>query len=291
METGEDVIPQQGEPTRMIVGHQMRFPFANGFPIITERDMVSAGTTGHSMFERAIAELVAFLNGAQSQQELEAFGCDWWKAWVTPEKCAKRGLPAGDLGPGSYGAAWRRFPTAEGAEFDQWAEVIEEAHANPHLRTLFVSPWVPQYIPRRKGRVQKVVVAPCHGWVHILINEPEDTLTLHHIQRSGDVPVGVAFNIIQYAALTLMVAHVLGYTPVECVYTISDAHIYMGSDLQDRSKSQVPDVTKMLSTSPKCFPTVELVDPPDSLFDFRPHHFAVSDYNPSLGRMRIWTPV
>ncbi|MDP2648028.1 MAG: thymidylate synthase [Candidatus Yanofskybacteria bacterium] len=285
---GEDVMPQQEEGARMFVGPQLRFRFANGFPVITERDLsrpIKEG--GKSIFEQSIAELVAFLNGARTQEQLVAFGCPWWKRWLTPEKCTKRGLVPGDNGPGSYGAAWRTFPTSEGEPFDQITHLNEQMAQLPHLRTHFLTPWVPQYVGRGTKadgtkKVQKVVVAPCHGWVHVLLNPDQGTLTLHHSQRSGDVPVGVAGNIIQYAALALMWAQVLGYRAKELVYTISDAHVY---------DKQWWDVDDLLATAAQPFPTVTVDPSVNNIFEFRPEHFKMMDYQPQLPPRYIWTPV
>jgi thymidylate synthase len=285
---GEDVMPQQEEGARMWFGHQWRFPLSNGFPIISERNIVSPQpNVDRSIFEMALAELVAFLNGARTQQELLSFGCGWWKRWATKKKCEKRGLVEGDLGPGSYGAVWRKFPTLEGEPFDQITHVVEQMQQLPHLRTHFVSPWAPQYNGRGEKadgtpKVQKVVVVPCHGWFHVAINPERGTFKLHHLQRSGDLPVGVAGNIVQYAALTLMLAQVTGYRAEELVYTLSDVHVF------DR---QWWDVDDLLTTTPQRFPTVTLDPSVKNIFDFRPHHFTVSDYNPQLPPRSIWTPV
>ncbi|MBI3956890.1 MAG: thymidylate synthase [Candidatus Kerfeldbacteria bacterium] len=279
---GRRVQTQQNEPALRVIGHQMRFDLANGFPIVTERDLVSAPEGKQSQFAMAIAELCAFLNGAQTLTQMQAFGCGWWKPWVTAEKCARRGLEPGDLGPGSYGAAFRRFPTAEGEPFDQMTHLVEQIRELPHLRTHVISPWIPQYIGRGKGKTQKVVVAPCHGWVHVFVDEEQETLSLHHFQRSADAPVGLVFNLIQYAALTLMLAQVTGYRAEELVFTLSDAHIY---------RDQRQDVEEMLETTPRRFPTVTLDPSVSDLFAFRPQHFTVSDYEPSLERRMIWTPV
>lgn len=278
LKEGQSIVPQQEEACRMIVGHQMRFDLSNGFPMITERDLVA----DPPQWRLAIAELCAFLNGARTLDEMKAFGCGWWARWVTPEKCAKRGLAAGDLGPGSYGPAFHDFPMPDGGAFNQFAELVAEIRELPHLRTHFVSPWIPFYIPRRRGRKQKVVVAPCHGWVHVLINVAKDELTLHHFQRSADAPVGLVFNLIQYSALTLMLAQITGYSAKELVYTTSDTHIY---------ERQIPDVEALLAVPPSRFPTV-LVDPKvKDLFNFRPEHFEVHDYQPQGSRRVIWTPV
>ena len=280
---GELVQTQQEEPALEFIGQLFNFSLENGFPIVTERDLVAPDPkTGRSQFVSAIAELCAFLNGAQTLDEMKKFGCGWWARWATPEKCAKRGLPSGDLGPGSYGAAWGRLPTSGSAPLDQITTLIEQIEEHPHLRTLEVSPWVPQYIPRGRGRIQKVVVAPCHGWFRININTEKRTMTLVHRQRSADAPVGLVFNLIQYAALLLMIAQVTDYTPKKLVYFIDNGHIYL---------KQMEAVNKLISSPEMLLPTVTLDPSVKNIFDFRPHHFSVSDYHPQNERMVIWTPV
>jgi thymidylate synthase len=270
---GEKVDTQQEEAAVMVLGHQMRFDLTNGFPLITERDLSGRFFTG------AIGELLCFLSGGQTQKDLVSHGCSWWKRWITPEKCAKRGLKEGDLGPGSYGAVWRRFPTAEGEAFDQITTIIQQIREKPHLRTHMITNWAPQYTARVTGRVQKVVVAPCHGQLHILIRNGK--LSLHHIQRSADTPVGLVFNMAQYAALALMLGQVLGYPADELVYTISDAHIYV---------KQIEAVHTLLSREPRSFPTLTINPDVTDIFQFKPEDFTISDYNPHE-EMRIWTPV
>ena len=85
---GEEVDTQQEHPAKKWIGYLMHFPLVNGFPLITERDLVAEP----SQFKSAIAELCAFLNGAQTLNDMRNFGCGWWARWVTAEKCAKRGL-------------------------------------------------------------------------------------------------------------------------------------------------------------------------------------------------------
>lgn len=281
-DNNELVMPQQEEGAYTLMGHQMRFNLANGFPVCTERDLVSAKPGKNSIWKNALGELFAFLAGARTQAHLVSHGVSWWKLWATAEKCGKRGLEPGDLGPGSYGAAWRTFPTSEGEPFDQIVHLLEQIKELPHLRTHFVSPWIPQYIGRGKGKTQKVVVAPCHGWFHVLVNVAEGTLSLHHFQRSADAPVGLVANMVQYAALTMMLAQVTGYRAKNYVHTISDAHIYV---------SQMKDVDEMLATEPGRLPTVTLDPSVTNLFDFRPVHFTVNDYHPRLPPRVIPTPV
>lgn len=117
----------------------MRFNLLeNGVPFLTERSL-------EKFWRGAVGELLGFINGAHTQEQLEEFGCKWWKSWCTEKKCAKRGLETGDLGPGSYGAAFHDFPTADGGSFNQLAEIIKQMRERPELKTHLISPWIPQY--------------------------------------------------------------------------------------------------------------------------------------------------
>lgn len=246
----------------------MHFKLANGFPMITERKI------SEKMWSQAIGEIFGFINGARTLEQLEEFGCYWWAPWGTEEKTKKRGLETGDLGPGSYGAAFHDFPTAEGPSHNQFKDIIEQIKEKPHLRTHFITPWVPQYIARGKGKTQKVVVCPCHGWIHLRVLDGK--LTLHMFQRSGDVPVGVPANMIQYAALLMAIAEVTGLEPYEYIHTISDAHIYV---------DQVSRVEEMLQREDRAFPTMTLKNKHKDIFKYRWMDYELSDYNPHPG---IW---
>ena len=238
----------------------LHFKLENGFPMITERSV-------KGFWKQAIGEICGFINGARTLEALESFGCKFWTPWGTKEKCEKRGLAPGDLGPGSYGAAFHDFPTSEGEPYNQFKNIVEQIIELPHLRTHFITPWVPQYAIRGNGKTQKVVVCPCHGWIHIRVINGK--LTLHMFQRSADVPVGVPSNMIQYAALTMMIAQATGYETYEYVHSFSDAHIYV---------DQVPMVKELLARETKAFPTVTLTNPTKDIFAFRNTDFELSDY-------------
>lgn len=207
--------------------------------------------------------------------EFAEFGCDWWGAWATPEKTLKKGIEPGTLGPGSYGGAFHDFPTSEGPGFDQFKHLVEQLRELPGDRTHFVSPWIPQYQVRGEGKLPRTTIAPCHGWVHVRVLGGR--LHLHMFQRSGDVPVGVPSNIVQYAALTLMLEQLTGYPADTYYHTISDAHIYL---------DQREAVETMLQREPLAFPTVRLTEAGRAvtdIHDFRAEHFEVADYNPHPG--------
>lgn len=278
LDTGEVVKSQTGTDTISLIGPRpIHYKLENGFPLITERNMAPTFKNGKpTVWKQALGEIIGFINGARTLSELEEYGCYWWRHWATDKKCAKRGLEPGDLGPGSYGAAFHDFPTADGGTYDQFKNIVEQIKELPHLKTHLISPWIPQYTIRGTGKQQKVVVCPCHGWVHINIRG--DKLILHMFQRSGDVPVGVPSNFVQYAALTMMIAQATGYKAYEFVHSFSDAHIYV---------DQVPAVEKMLSREPRPFPVMELKTDKTDLFAFRTDDFELSEYDPYPGIKNI----
>jgi thymidylate synthase len=263
--SGVPVPTRQGPAALTLMQQTMHFEMPNGFPVITERSV-------RSFWRKPIGELCAFINGATTLDELADFGCDWWGAWATLQKTSSRGLPPGHLGPGSYGGAFRHFPEAGGGEFDQFAHLVEQIRELPADRTHFVSPWIPQYQVRGRGKTPRTTIAPCHGWVHVRVIG--DGLHLHMFQRSGDVPVGVPANMIQYAALLLMLEQLTGITAAAYYHTISDAHIY---------EDQVDAVKVMLGRPARRLPTVVLTEAGGKvtdIHDFRAEHFELSDYEP-----------
>jgi thymidylate synthase len=236
----------------------MVFDIENGVPLITERNI--------GFWRKPIAEIIAFINGARTIDEIEEFGCKgFWSSYRG--KGTKLGLAPDDMGPGSYGAVFHDYELPDGSTLNQFAQLIEQIKTYPTLRTLRVTNWRPDYTAR--GPRRKVIVAPCHGEIHIRILGGK--LYMRMDQRSGDMPIGVPSNMIQYAALMLMICQVTGHKPGKYIHTISDAHIY---------ENQVPNVKELIKRSPVHFPTLKLDPGVTNLFDFRPEHFEISDYHP-----------
>jgi thymidylate synthase len=268
-EAGSRVTTKQGVDALAVAGCAMRFPLEHGAPVITERSI-------KGFVPKAIGELCAFINGARTVDEFEEFGCDWWGPWASEEKSGSRGLDAGDLGPGSYGHAFRHFTTnlddEADAGFDQLPHLIRKLKDLPDDRTAILSPWIPQANHRESGVKSRNTIAPCHGWIHALVFDGK--LHVVHNQRSGDTPIGVPSNMVQYAALSLMLEHLTGYELVEYVHWIQYAHIYT---------NQLDQVDEMLSREPRRLPTLRLNDAGRAvtdIHDFRGEHFVVEHYEP-----------
>jgi thymidylate synthase len=288
--TGKDKVPihvrlaenknSGHQNSKEITGAMLQFDMSNGFPVLTERDLSKS-------FYGSIGELVAFLNGQSTLSGLKEYGCPevFWKDWVTKEKCANFGLEEGDLGAGSYGASLGHFQSKKG-EFDQVTAVQRQMEKAPFLRTHVLTTWNPPLSmgDKEQGFDRKVVVAPCHGnFIHFVLFDEQKELEMTHTQRSADVPVGLQFNLIEWSALGLMVAHLLGYKFTKYTHFLSNPHYY---DVQEES------VDKILKIKPTVFPTVTL-EPNRKVTriqDFRKEDFVLRDYNPQEW-FKIPTPV
>lgn len=243
----------------------MRFDLRNGVPLITERALPS--------WKSAVAEIIAFINGARTIDEIESYGVN--KAFWGPYRGKGYGPDGNDMGLGSYGAAFHDYPIPVGEPgytLNQFVQLLDQVREHKHMRTHLVTPWIPYYTARGPNR--KVIVAPCHGWLHVRVLSDRDGTERLHMrmdQRSADMPIGVPHNMIQYAALQLMICQVLGIMPGNYLHSFADAHIY---------QNQVEKVGELVGRLPRPFPTLHLDPSIRNLFDFRVHHFELREYDP-----------
>src|SRR5947208_17140154 len=91
-------------------------------------------------------------------------------------------------------------------------------------------------------------------------------------QRSGDMFLGVPFNIASYSLLAHMIAQVCGYKLGEFIHVIGDAHIYL---------NHLEQVQKQLERKPKELPTLKLNPSIKSLFEFCFEDISLENYDPS----------
>ncbi|MDE2071760.1 MAG: thymidylate synthase [Patescibacteria group bacterium] len=247
----------------------MIFDLSNGIPLITERNLPS--------WRSAVAEIIAFINGARTIDDIESYGVN--PAFWSPYRGqgARIGFGPDDMGPGSYGPAFHDFEVPGGGTLNQFEQLLEQIRKYPSLRTHLITPWKPYYTARGKSR--RVIVAPCHGWLHFRLLG--DKLHMRMDQRSADMPIGVPHNMVQYAALLLMVCQVTGYQPGLYIHSFADAHIY---------ENQVDKVRELLAREPRPFPRLLLHRGVDDLFKFRIEHFAMDEYNPHPGMKIPYAP-
>lgn len=236
-------------------GPQMRFDLSEGyFPLITVRDL-------RKSWKAIVGELLWFISGSTDVADLHKHGIKIWDQWADAiEK--EMGFPKGELGP-IYGKQWRRFEGVGGKTADQLTEAMNLLGTNPDSRRIIVSSWNPT-------ELDKQWIAPCHCFFQF--HHAQNELSLILYQRSGDVPVGIPFNIAEYALLLLMAAEVNGMKPKYLVHDIGDAHIY---------KDQIPHAQELLRREPKTSPRVEFRRKGlASIYDYTHDDFLLLDYDP-----------
>ena len=243
LDHGTEKADRTGTGTRSVFGWQMRYDLAEGFPLVTTKKL---------HLKSIVHELVWFLRGETNVRYLKDNGVSIWDEWADAD---------GELGP-VYGKQWRSWSAPDGRTIDQIAWVVEEIRRNPDSRRLIVSAWNVADLPR-------MALQPCHTMFQFYVANGRLSCQLY--QRSGDIFLGVPFNIASYALLTHMVAQVTGLAPGDFVHTLGDAHLY--SNHFDQAREQ-------LSRAPRPLPKLVLNPDVRSLFDFRYEDVAIVDYAP-----------
>ncbi len=245
-----------GTGTTSLFGYQMRFNLADGFPLVTTKKV---------HLKSIIHELLWFVRGETNIAYLKENGVSIWDEWADAN---------GELGP-VYGKQWRSWEGPNGETVDQLQQLLDEIKRNPDSRRLVLSAWNPvvlpdvKFSPRENAAAGKQALPPCHCLFQFYVVEGRLSCQLY--QRSGDVFLGVPFNIASYALLTLMVAQVCGLQPGDFVHTFGDVHIY---------SNHMEQVELQLSREPRPLPVMKLNPAVKSLFDFTYDDFELVGYDP-----------
>lgn len=247
---GESKTDRTGTGTTSVFGLQMRFNLAQGFPLVTTKQVFT---------RPMIEELLWMLRGSTNNNELLERNVHIWDAWARPD---------GDLGP-IYGKQWRSWsgnpyldrtagflaqPT-----IDQIATVVEGIKADPHSRRHVVSAWNVADLPN-------MALAPCHCLFQFYVADGKLSCQLY--QRSADMFLGVPFNIASYSLLTHMIAQQCDLDVGEFIWVGGDCHVY---------NNHIQQVSLQLSRAPYAFPTLVLRKA-DSIFDYTLDHIQFANY-------------
>ncbi len=243
LENGVSKEDRTGTGTISTFGYQMRFPLAEGFPLVTTKKL---------HLKSIIHELLWFLRGSTNNNELEEVGVRIWREWAKED---------GDLGP-VYGKQWRSWSCPDGTAVDQIAQVVHDIKTNPDSRRLIVSAWNVADIPQ-------MALAPCHTMFQFYVANGKLSCQLY--QRSADVFLGVPFNIASYALLTMMIAQVCDLEPGDFVHTFGDAHIY---------NNHIEQVKLQLTREPRPLPLMILNPEVKDIFSFKYEDFELKNYDP-----------
>lgn len=241
-----------GTGTKSIFGHQMRFDLEKGFPLLTTKKV---------HLKSIIHELLWFLNGDTNIKYLNDHGVTIWNEWADEK---------GELGP-IYGKQWRSWEAKNGKTIDQIKIAQDTIRNNPNSRRIIVSGWnIADLETLVSG--QKSAPPPCHTMFQFYVLNGKLSCQLY--QRSGDIFLGVPFNIASYALLTIMMAQTCKLKPGEFVHTLGDAHIY---------SNHYNQVMKQLTRTPKKLPNMNINPNIKDIFDFQYEDFELTNYNPDSG--------
>ena len=243
LEHGERKDDRTGTGTLSVFGWQMRFPLAEGFPLLTTKKL---------HLKSIVHELLWFLQGSTNVAYLREHGVTIWDEWADER---------GELGP-IYGHQWRSWPTPDGGHVDQVAELMTRLRTDPNSRRLLVSAWNVADLPR-------MALAPCHALFQFHVAGGRLSCQLY--QRSADIFLGVPFNIASYALLTEMVAQQAGFEPGDFIWTGGDCHLYLNH--LDQAREQ-------LAREPRPLPRLVIGRRPESIFDYRYDDFRFEGYDP-----------
>lgn len=270
LEKGNERDDRTGTGTISKFGVQMRFDLSKGFPLVTTKKVFLKGV---------IYELLFFLRGETNikyllDHDVHIWDKDAYRYYVERCECYgvhpcgmdeflekvlckahDKGYIYGNLGP-IYGEQWRYWGG------DQIRDVIDEIQTNPTSRRLIVSAWNPTDIPF-------MALPPCHVMFQFYVNDGK--LSCQMYQRSGDMFLGVPFNIASYALLTMMIAQECGLGLGEFIHCIGDAHIY---------KNHIEQVKEQLSRTPRPLPRMILNPAKTNVDDFDYEDFTLECYDP-----------
>uniref|UniRef100_A0A8B9Y4G2 Thymidylate synthase n=1 Tax=Bos mutus grunniens TaxID=30521 RepID=A0A8B9Y4G2_BOSMU len=202
------------------------------------RDEFPLLTTKRVFWKGVLEELLWFIKGSTNAKELSSKGVKIWDANGSRDFLDGLGFSdraEGDLGP-VYGFQWRHF----GAEYKDM-----------------------------DSDLPLMALPPCHALCQFYVVNGELSCQLY--QRSGDMGLGVPFNIASYALLTYMIAHITDLKPGDFVHTLGDAHIYL---------NHIEPLKTQLQREPRPFPKLKILRKVETIDDFQAEDFQIEGYNP-----------
>jgi thymidylate synthase len=250
--------------TKSLFGYSMRFSLKDGsLPLLTTKRVA---------WKTCFHELMWFISGSTDNKKLNDKGVHIWDANASREFLDSRNLQRyeeNDLGP-VYGHQWRHFnapyfdchtdyhgyPYFKDGPYrgiDQLQQIIDQLKT-PEGRTsrrLLMSAWNP-------CQIDQMALPPCHVMVQFNVRE-QKYLSCALYQRSGDVGLGVPFNIASYAFLTHILAKHCDLIPEDFVYFLGNAHIY---------ESHIPVLEKQLLREPYAFPKICIENSHNNIEDY-----------------------
>jgi thymidylate synthase len=242
MENGTRKSSRTGIDTISYFAAFYKVDLSKGFPLLTTKKME---------WKSLLHEVLWYLSGENHIRNLSKH-TKIWNAWADEN---------GNLET-AYGYYWRHFPSAEKDEKGEWhvkevdqiRYVINEIKRNPSSRRLVVTAWEP-------GNATKSKLPPCHYSYAFNVNNGK--LNCHLTQRSGDIALGIPFNLAAYSILTQIIAQETNLELGFFAHTIIDAHIYIGDKGSENEKyDHLEGLKEQLKRKPLPLPQLKIARKP-----------------------------
>jgi thymidylate synthase len=242
MENGTRKSSRTGVDTISYFAAFYKVDLSKGFPLLTTKKME---------WKSLLYEVLWYLSGENHIRNLSKH-TKIWNAWADEN---------GNLET-AYGYYWRHFPSAKKDENGKWTVrevdqigyVINEIKRNPNSRRLVVTAWEP-------GNATKSKLPPCHYSFAFNVNNGK--LNCHLTQRSGDIALGIPFNLAAYSILTQIIAQETNLELGFFAHTIIDAHIYIGDKGSENEKyDHLEGLKEQLKREPLPLPQLKIVKKP-----------------------------
>jgi thymidylate synthase len=261
---GETIHSRNGK-VKTIYGSAMHFDLKNNkIPLITTKKLA---------WKTCLKELLWFINGSTDNKILQNQNVKIWNKNASREFLNSRNLfnyEEQDLGP-IYGHQWRHF----NAEYencntdytnkgiDQIKYIIDNLknNENKYSRRLIISAWNP-------CQLNEMALPPCHVLAQFNVSN-NNKLSCSLYQRSGDIGLGVPFNIASYSFLTHLIAKHCDLEPLEFIYYLGNCHIY---------NDHIDVLEKQLLNKPKKFPTLNILTKKNDINDYKINDFEINNY-------------
>ena len=250
--------------TKAIFGSAMHFSLEeNSVPFLTSKKLA---------WKTCLKELLWFISGNTSNKTLKEQNVHIWDANGSREFLDSRNLinrEVDDLGP-IYGFQWRHFNAEydnantnyDKKGIDQLQEIIDNLknENTRYSRRLILTAWNP-------CQLNEMALPPCH--ILCQFNVINNKLSCALYQRSGDVGLGVPFNIASYSLLTYLMAHHCNLEVGEFIYYLGNSHIY---------EDHVESLKEQLNNSLYKFPKLNIKNKYENINDYKFEDFEIIDY-------------
>lgn len=242
MDKGIRKKTRTGVDTISYFGAFYKVDLSEGFPLLTTKKM---------QWKSLLHEVLWYLSGENHIRNLRQH-TKIWDAWADENGVLET----------AYGYYWRHFPSAQKNKNGEWAVkevdqvqyVIDEIKRNPTSRRLVITAWEP-------GNATTSKLPPCH--YTFVFNVSDGKLNCHLTQRSGDIALGIPFNLAAYSLLTQVIAQQVDLEPGQFAHTIVDAHIYIGDKGTENERyDHLAGLKEQLKREPLPLPQLKIADKP-----------------------------